>query len=250
MSSDVPRSWLHPAHLRPKYCLLLSAGSNSRSPWPKDCPPFWTRRKNPAILPKVSPSPRWPTTASTSPPPPGSGPRRCRANPSSATIAGTQHRYNAACAAALAAAGQGKAEPPPDDAAKARLRQQALDWLKAELATWTKLLESGPPQTARRLQDPGSLEAGRRPGRHPRNRGSAKTPGRGTEGLERPLGASTRPAEELAGRSPLNQGLRRPPLLEERRTDTHFRVGVRQGAQLPLSVLDRVVAGTRKPHAG
>jgi eukaryotic-like serine/threonine-protein kinase len=57
-----------------------------------------------------------------------------------------QHRYNAACAAALAAAGQGKAEPPPDDAAKARLRQQALDWLKAELATWTKLLESGPPQ--------------------------------------------------------------------------------------------------------
>ena len=58
----------------------------------------------------------------------------------------TQHRYNAACAAALAAAGQGKAEPPLDDAAKARLRQQALDWLKAELATWTKLLESGPPQ--------------------------------------------------------------------------------------------------------
>ena len=58
----------------------------------------------------------------------------------------TQHRYNAACAAALAAAGQGKDEPPPDDAAKAKLRQQALDWLKAELAAWTKLLESGPPQ--------------------------------------------------------------------------------------------------------
>ena len=57
-----------------------------------------------------------------------------------------QLRYNAACAAALAAAGQGKAGPPPDDAAKARLRHQALDWLKAELATWTNLLESAPPQ--------------------------------------------------------------------------------------------------------
>ena len=57
-----------------------------------------------------------------------------------------RHRYNAACAAALAAAGQGKDDPPPDDAAKAKLRRQALDWLKAELAAWTKLLESGPPQ--------------------------------------------------------------------------------------------------------
>ena len=57
-----------------------------------------------------------------------------------------QHRYNAACAAALAAAGQGKDDPPPDDAARAKLRAQALDWLKAELAAWAKLLESGPPQ--------------------------------------------------------------------------------------------------------
>ncbi len=58
----------------------------------------------------------------------------------------TQPRYNAGCAAALAAAGQGKDEPTPSDAAKARLRQQALDWLKAELTVWTRLLESGPPQ--------------------------------------------------------------------------------------------------------
>jgi len=57
-----------------------------------------------------------------------------------------QHRYNAACAAALAAAGQGEDESPPDDAAKTKLRRHALDWLKAELATWTKFLESGPPQ--------------------------------------------------------------------------------------------------------
>jgi hypothetical protein len=54
------------------------------------------------------------------------------------------HRYNAACAAALAAAGKGKDEPPADDAAKAKFRGQALDWLKAELAAWTKVLETNP----------------------------------------------------------------------------------------------------------
>ncbi len=57
-----------------------------------------------------------------------------------------QHRYNAACAATLVAAGQDKRGTPPDDAAKVKLRRQALDWLKAELAAWGKLLESGPPQ--------------------------------------------------------------------------------------------------------
>ncbi len=55
-------------------------------------------------------------------------------------------RYSAACAALLAAEGQGKDEPALDDAAKEKLRQQAHDWLKAELAAWTKLIESGPPQ--------------------------------------------------------------------------------------------------------
>jgi hypothetical protein len=40
----------------------------------------------------------------------------------------------------------GQGEPLPDDAAKAKLRRQALDWLKAELAVWTKQLESGPPE--------------------------------------------------------------------------------------------------------
>jgi eukaryotic-like serine/threonine-protein kinase len=56
------------------------------------------------------------------------------------------HRYNAACDAALASAGQGKDDPPPDDGAKAKLRTQALVWLKAEWKVWTKILESGPPQ--------------------------------------------------------------------------------------------------------
>jgi tetratricopeptide (TPR) repeat protein len=55
-------------------------------------------------------------------------------------------RYLAARAAALALAGQGKDEPPPGDAAKAKLRRQALGWLKTELTAWQKLFESGPPQ--------------------------------------------------------------------------------------------------------
>jgi serine/threonine-protein kinase len=57
-----------------------------------------------------------------------------------------QHRYNAACAAALAGCGQGKDDPPLDDAAKARWRKQAIDWLEADLAAWSKVLASGPPQ--------------------------------------------------------------------------------------------------------
>src|SRR5262249_10906505 len=48
-------------------------------------------------------------------------------------------RYAAARAAALAAAGEGKNQPPLDDAAKAELRRQALDWLKAELTAWSKV---------------------------------------------------------------------------------------------------------------
>jgi hypothetical protein len=56
------------------------------------------------------------------------------------------NRYNAACAAALAGSGQGQDEPPLDDAAKARWRTQARDWLKADLAAWGKGLESAPDQ--------------------------------------------------------------------------------------------------------
>src|SRR6202042_3080850 len=45
---------------------------------------------------------------------------------------GAQHRYNAACAAALAAGGHREGDPKPDDVAKAKLRKQALAWLGAE----------------------------------------------------------------------------------------------------------------------
>jgi WD40 repeat protein/serine/threonine protein kinase/tetratricopeptide (TPR) repeat protein len=57
-----------------------------------------------------------------------------------------RHRYNAARAGVLAAAGQGREEPPLDDTARAKLRRQALDWLKAERMAWDRLLEASSPQ--------------------------------------------------------------------------------------------------------
>jgi serine/threonine protein kinase/Flp pilus assembly protein TadD len=56
------------------------------------------------------------------------------------------HRYNAACAAALAGCGQGKEADRLDDKERARLRRQALDWLRADLAAWGRLLDKGPDQ--------------------------------------------------------------------------------------------------------
>ncbi len=55
------------------------------------------------------------------------------------------NRYNAACSASLAAAGQGFDKPPLDDQAKTRWRRQALEWLKVDLAYWAKQAESGAP---------------------------------------------------------------------------------------------------------
>ena len=69
-----------------------------------------------------------------------------RSDPKLADDRRTRHRYNAACAAALAAAGMGTDDPKPDDAAQAKLRGQALGWLKAELAVWSKILDSGDPK--------------------------------------------------------------------------------------------------------
>ncbi len=49
------------------------------------------------------------------------------------------HRYDAACAAALAGCGRGKDDPAPDEAARAKLRAQALGWLRAELSAWKRV---------------------------------------------------------------------------------------------------------------
>jgi hypothetical protein len=52
------------------------------------------------------------------------------------------NRYDAACMAALAGCGQGDDAATLDDAGRARLRRQALDWLRGELAVWTKRAET------------------------------------------------------------------------------------------------------------
>jgi tetratricopeptide (TPR) repeat protein len=51
------------------------------------------------------------------------------------------YRYNAACAAALAGCGQGNDAAQLDAAERARLRKQALNWLKADLAAWSQILD-------------------------------------------------------------------------------------------------------------
>jgi tetratricopeptide (TPR) repeat protein len=57
------------------------------------------------------------------------------------------HRYNAACAAALAGCGQGNDAGALGDEERTRLRRQALDWLRADLA-------------ARQKQETGGANAG------------------------------------------------------------------------------------------
>jgi hypothetical protein len=57
----------------------------------------------------------------------------------------TGYRYTAACCAALAAAGQGEDAARLDDQERTRLRKQALDWLRADLALGDKQLENSQP---------------------------------------------------------------------------------------------------------
>src|SRR5262249_45188557 len=66
------------------------------------------------------------------------------ADPKLADNLGAPHRYNAACAAALAGCGAGKhAAKRPDDKRPGR-GTQALDWLRADVEVWRQLMEKGP----------------------------------------------------------------------------------------------------------
>ncbi len=78
------------------------------------------------------------------------------ARPALAENPATGHRYNAACAAALAGCGQGLDATGLDDKDRARLRKQALDWLHDDLRAWRQQLEKEPdkarPAVAKTMQ--------------------------------------------------------------------------------------------------
>jgi serine/threonine-protein kinase len=54
------------------------------------------------------------------------------------------YRYNAACSAALTGCGRGEEGDKPGEAERTRWRQQARTWLRADLAAWSKILETDP----------------------------------------------------------------------------------------------------------
>lgn len=59
----------------------------------------------------------------------------------------SRHVFIAACCAALAAAGQGEDAAQLDEAERARLRQQAREWIRAELTAWEQLVNADPTGT-------------------------------------------------------------------------------------------------------
>jgi hypothetical protein len=67
------------------------------------------------------------------------------ADPKLTTDLRRQHRYNAACSAALAAAGQGEDARNLPDKARLMLRRQALGWLCADLALYVQLAQRDEP---------------------------------------------------------------------------------------------------------
>jgi tetratricopeptide (TPR) repeat protein len=62
------------------------------------------------------------------------------AEPKWAADLNQQHRYHAACAAARAGCGQGMAADQLDARERARLRQQALDWLRDDLKAYRQVM--------------------------------------------------------------------------------------------------------------
>jgi hypothetical protein len=59
-----------------------------------------------------------------------------------------QHRYNAACAAALVGIGKGRDAAKLDDSERDRLRRQALAWLQADLTCWAWVAAESPKASA------------------------------------------------------------------------------------------------------
>jgi serine/threonine protein kinase len=63
------------------------------------------------------------------------------------------HRYNAACAAALAGCGKAEDAAKLDDRERAGLRRQARDWLRADLTLWAKQVDGDLPKDRAAAQE-------------------------------------------------------------------------------------------------
>ncbi len=63
------------------------------------------------------------------------------------------HRYNAACHAMRTGSGQGKDAAKIDDKERVGWRQQARDWLRADLSAYGKRLDGGKPEDRRFVQE-------------------------------------------------------------------------------------------------
>jgi serine/threonine-protein kinase len=68
-----------------------------------------------------------------------------RIDPGLAEDMGAWNRYLAACSAAMAGAGKGSEDPPLDGPARARWRQRALDWIRADLTFGKNLFPTDQP---------------------------------------------------------------------------------------------------------
>jgi tetratricopeptide (TPR) repeat protein len=75
------------------------------------------------------------------------------ADPRLADDLGSWRRYNAACYAALAGAGRGDDAADLDDDERARLRKQAVDWLRADLALHARKFETGAAEERAAVRD-------------------------------------------------------------------------------------------------
>jgi serine/threonine protein kinase/tetratricopeptide (TPR) repeat protein len=74
------------------------------------------------------------------------------AEPKLAETVPSSARYDAACCAARAGCGQGTDADQLDEPDRARWRQQALDWLRADLTWWSKTLDDGKADTRAKVQ--------------------------------------------------------------------------------------------------
>jgi tetratricopeptide (TPR) repeat protein len=74
------------------------------------------------------------------------------AQPALASDLRAQRRYDAACAAALASCGRGEDAKALGDKERARLRWQALRWLRAELEPYVPFVDNGPAPAIRLIK--------------------------------------------------------------------------------------------------